>query len=161
MVIQCINETRSAMLGMQNSACLTTFLSAMLISLCHFWQLYFKADWLEIHFLSILSFPFDAFIFTSDENVLLLPGLHVQRSTRQQSLMKILSLREREVLKRMKKDPSTTVVASVCSTGATVIGSVNATEFWQRCTMPPSFLLLLSFKMDLAVPQLSALCPGS
>ena len=31
------------------------------------------------------------------------PGLHVQRSAGQQSLMKILSLRERQVLKQLKK----------------------------------------------------------
>ena len=40
---------------------------------CHFWQLYFKADWWEIHFLSTLSLPFYTFVFTSAENVLLLP----------------------------------------------------------------------------------------
>ena len=45
----------------------------------------------------------------------------------QQSLIKILSLKEREVLKQLKKDPSATVVASVRLTGATVAGSVNAT----------------------------------
>ena len=81
----------------------------------------------------------------------LLPGLHVGRSARQQNLMKILSLREREVFKAAQKDPSATVVAS--STGAAVEGSVNATEFWQRRIRPPSFLLLLSRKMDLAIPQ--------
>ena len=67
--------------------------------------------------------------------------------------MKILPLREREVLKQLKKDPSATVVAGVRSTGATVVGSVNATEFWQRRTRSPSFLLLLCRKMELAVPQ--------
>ena len=36
-------------------------------------------------------------------------------------------------IKVAEKDPSATVVASVSSTGATVVGSVNATElFWQR-----------------------------
>ena len=54
---------------------------------------------------------------------------------------------------KKKKDPSATVVASIRSTGATVVGSVNATEFWQRRTRSPSFLLLLSRKMDLAIPQ--------
>ena len=35
-------------------------------------------------------------------------------------------------IKAAEKDPSTTVVASIYLTGATVVGSVNATEFWQR-----------------------------
>ena len=56
-------------------------------------------------------------------------------------------------IKAAEKDPSATVVASVRSTGATVVGSVNATEFWQMRTRSPSFLLLLSRKMDLAIPQ--------
>ena len=56
-------------------------------------------------------------------------------------------------IKAAKKDPSATLVTSICSTGATVVGSINATEFWQRRTRPPSFLLLLSHKMDLAIPQ--------
>ena len=100
------------------------------------------------------SLPFYAvtsfflFFSTLAENMLLVPGLYVRRSAWQQSLVKILSLRERELLKQLKKDPSATVVA-----GATVVGSVNATEFWQRQTLTPSFLLLLSRKMDLAIPQ--------
>ena len=51
-------------------------------------------------------------------------------------------------IKAAQKDPSTTVVASVRSTGATVVGSVNVTEFWQWRTRPPSFLLL-QFHSDL------------
>ena len=43
----------------------------------------------------------------------------------------IIVERERTI-KPAEKDPSKTVVASVHSTGVTVIGSVNATEFWQR-----------------------------
>ena len=120
---------------------------------CHYRQLYFKADRSEIHFLCKLSLPFYTFVFTSAENMSLLPGLHVRRSTQKQSLMKILSLRERE--KAAEKDPSATVVASVCSTGVTVVGSTNAAEFWQRWTPPPSFSLLLSRRMDLAIPQWS------
>ena len=79
----------------KNSACLTTFLSAKCNTdwfKCHFWQLYFKAYWSEVHFLSKLSLPFYTFVFTAAEHVLFLHGLHVQRSTQQQSLMKILSL---------------------------------------------------------------------
>ena len=72
-----------------------------------------------IHFFSMLSFPFYAFVFTSAENMLLLPGLYVQRSARQQSLMKVLSLKKREVIKAAEKDPSATIVASICLTGAT------------------------------------------
>ena len=48
---------------------------------CHFRQLYSKADWSEIHFLCKLSLPFYAFIFTSPENMLLLPGLHMGTSS--------------------------------------------------------------------------------
>ena len=80
---------------------------------CHFQQLYSKADWLGIHFLSKLSLPFYTFVFTSAENMLLLPGLHMQRSAQQQCLMKILLMKEREVLKYLKKDPSATIVANV------------------------------------------------
>ena len=46
--------------------------------------------------------------------------------------MKILSLRKREVLKQLKKITRATVLASIHSTGVTVVGSVNVTEFWQR-----------------------------
>ena len=69
---------------------------------CHFRQLYFKADWSEI--LSC-QLPFYRFVFTSAENTTLLPGLHVRRKSRQQSLMKILSLGEREVLKQVRSSP--------------------------------------------------------
>ena len=91
---------------------------------------------------------------------LLLPGLHVQRSTRQRSLIKNIVEGERSI-KAAQKDPSATIVASICLTNATVVGSINATEFWQRQTRPPSFLLLLSCKMDLAIPQWSIFHPGS
>ena len=92
----------------------------------------------------------------------LLPGwlTCAKKRSAAKSQMKILPLREREVLKQLKKDPSATVVASVRPTGATVVGSVNATEFWQRRTRSPSFLLLLSRKMELAIPQWSTLRPG-
>ena len=56
-------------------------------------------------------------------------------------------------IKAAEKEPSATIVASVRSTGETVVGSVNATEFWQMQIWSPSFLLLLSRKMDLAIPQ--------
>ena len=72
---------------------------------CHFWQLYFKTNWSKIHILSKLSLPFYTFVFTSAEFFSLLPGLYMQKSTQQQSLIKILSLREREVLKQLKKIP--------------------------------------------------------
>ena len=68
--------------------------------------------------------------------------------------------RERSI-KEAEKNPSAAVVAGVRSTGATVVGSVNATEFWQRRTRSPSFLLLLSRKMELAIPQWSTLRPVS
>ena len=83
---------------------------------CHFWQLYFKADWLEIHFLFAPLFslqPKTCCLYRS--------GLHLWRSIWQQSLIKIL-WREREVLiiKAAEKDPSATIVASICSTGVSV-----------------------------------------
>ena len=55
-------------------------------------------------------------------------------------------------IKAAEKDPSANWEV-VHSTGAAVVGSINATAFWQRRTPPPSFLLLLSCKMDLAIPQ--------
>ena len=64
-------------------------------------------------------------------------------------------------IKAAEKDPSATVVACVRSAGAAAVGSVNATEFWQRRTRPPSFLPLLSCKMDRAIPQWSTLRRGS
>ena len=85
-----------------------------------------------------------------------LAGLHVRRCARQQNLRwKYYRWRRERRIKAAEKDPSATVVA-----GATVVGSVNATEFWQRQTLTPSFLLLLSRKMDLAIPQWSTLRPG-
>ena len=51
-------------------------------------------------------------------------------------------------IKAAQKDPSATVVTSIHSTDATVVGSVNVTEFWQWRTWPPSFLLL-QFHIDL------------
>ena len=64
-------------------------------------------------------------------------------------------------IKAAQKDPSATIAASICLTSATVVGSINATESWQRQTWPPSFLLLLSCKMDLAIPQWSIFHPCS
>ena len=72
----------------------------------------------------------------------------------------IIVERERSI-KAAEKDPSATVVTSVRSTDATVVGSVNATEFWQRRIRPPSFLLLFSRKTDLAIPSDQFLGPGS
>ena len=120
----------------------------------HFRQLYFKADWSEIHFLSKLSLPFYVSVFTSAENMSLLPGwlTRAKKRSAAKSDENITVDGERNI-KAAEKDPSAAVVASVRSTGATVVGSVNATEFWQRRTLIPSFLLLLSRKMDLAIPQ--------
>ena len=67
-----------------------------------------------------------------------LPGLYVRWSAQQHSLMKILLLRKREVLQQLKKITRATVLASIHSTGVTVVGSVNVTEFWQRGTQSPS-----------------------
>ena len=98
---------------------------------CHFRQLYFKADWSQIHFLSKLSFPFYAFVFTSAENTLLLPGLHVQWSARQQSLMKILSLREIAELLRSKNQEFT---AKWSEDTCTMILSENFQAHRHLCT---------------------------
>ena len=65
--------------------------------------MYFKADLLDSHFLSLPSLPFHIFVFTLAEIMSLLPGLCEWRSAQQQSLMEILSLKEREVLKLLKK----------------------------------------------------------
>ena len=121
---------------------------------CHFWQLYFKADWSEIHFLSMPLFSLwqKTCCFTS--------FTHVKKRSAAKSDINIIIEGERSI-KAAKKDSSATVVISIRSTGATVVGSVNVTELWQRWTLPPSFLLLLSHKMDLAVPQWSTLHPGS
>ena len=84
---------------------------------CHFWQLYFKADWSEINFLSMPLFSlwlktcrFTCFTRVkkrsaakSDENII----VEEERST-----------------KAAEKDTSAIVLASVCLTGATVVGSV-------------------------------------
>ena len=51
----------------------------------------------------MLSFPFYANVFTLAENMSLLPGLHVWRNAWRQSLIKILLLMDREVLKQLKK----------------------------------------------------------
>ena len=34
-------------------------------------------------------------------------------------------------IKAAEKDPTATVVAGICLTSVTVVGSVNATKFWQ------------------------------
>ena len=119
-----------------------------------FRQLYFKADWSEIHFLSKLSLPFYVSVFTSAEKNSLLPGwlTRAKKRSTAKSDENITVEGERNI-KAAEKDPNATVVASVRSTGATVVGSVNATEFWQRRTRSPSFLLLPSRKMELAIPQ--------
>ena len=108
----------------------------------------------------MLSFPFYPFVFTSAENASLLPGLYMRRSSRLQSNENIIT-EGQSGTKAAKKDPSATALTSIHLTGATVLGSINATEFWQRLTQFPSFLLLLSCKMDLAIPHWSTLRPGS
>jgi len=100
--------------------------------------LYFKADWLEIHFLSKLSLPFYVSVFTSAENMLLLPGWLTRAKKRSTAKSdENITVEGERSIKAAEKDPSATVVASVRSTGATVVGSVNATEFWQRRTLTP------------------------
>ena len=113
---------------MQNSACLTTFLSAMLIG----FNVISGSCISKLIGLKFASFISCHFLSKPPLSLLLGLQLHVQRSASQQNLMKILLLREREVIKAAEKDLSTTIVTSVHSTGATVVGSVNATEFWQR-----------------------------
>ena len=115
---------------MQNSACLTTFLSMMLNGLNVIssscipkrtgWEF---TSFLSCHFLSTPLFSLRLKICP------LLPGLHMQRSAQQQCLMKILSMREREVLKQLKKDPSATIVASIHLSGAIAVGSVMRLNF--------------------------------
>ena len=120
----------------------------------HFRQLHFKADWSEIHYLSKLSLPFYVSVFTSAEIFSLLPGWLTRAKKRSTAKSdENITVDGERGIKAAEKDPNATVVASVRSTGATVVGSVNATEFWQRRTRSPSFLLLLSRKMELAIPQ--------
>ena len=119
----------------------------------HFWQLYFKADWLEIHFLS-------ASLFSLQQKTCRFYLVYMCEEALGSKVIWNVVKGERNI-KAAEKDPSATVVASVHSTSPTPVGSVNATEFWQRWTQPPTFLLLLSHKMDLAIPEWSTLCPGS
>ena len=118
-------------------------------------MLYFNVDWSEIHFLSKLSLPVYVSVFISAEKKSLLPGWLTRAKKRSAAKsdenITVEGVRNIKADEKNKKDPSATVVASVHSTGATVVGSVNATEFWQRRTRSPSYLLLL--KMDLAIPQ--------
>ena len=118
---------------------------------CHFWQLYFKADWWEIHFLSTLSLPFYTFVFTSAERCCFYCTC-AKKCSAAKSDENIIA-EEKRSTKAAEKDTSATILASVFLTGVTVVGSVNATEFWQRQIWPPSFLRLLCRKMDLAIPQ--------
>ena len=90
---------------------------------------YFKADWSESHFLSTLSFPFTSLSFRLKTYRLYLA--YTCEEALGSKVTKMLPLREREAA-AAQKDSSATVVASVRSTGAAVVGGVNATEFWQR-----------------------------
>ena len=131
---------------------------------CHFWQLYFKADWWEIHFLSTLSLPFYTFVLTSAERCCFYCTC-AKKCSAAKSDENIIA-EEKRSTKAAEKDTSATILvllllASVFLTGVTVVGSINATEFWQRQIWPPSFLRLLCRKMDLAIPQWSTLHPGS
>ena len=56
---------------------------------------------------------------------------HVKKRSAAKTDKNIITEGERSI-KAAEKDSSATVVASICSTGATVVGSVNVTELWQR-----------------------------
>ena len=75
---------------------------------CHFRQLYFKADWSEIHFLSKLSLSSPLFTWFT----------RTKKCSAAKSGENIIVKEERS-FKSAEKNPSVTVVASVCSTGAT------------------------------------------
>ena len=110
---------------------------------CHFRQLYFKTEQLNIPFLFILPLPFRAFVPTSAENVSLLtglPGAKMHMAVMSDDNM-VETEREREVLKQLKKilaQPQS--LASIRLVLADVAACVGATEFWQRWrSQPPSF----------------------
>ena len=92
-------------------------------------------------FTSFLSLTFYTFVFTVVEKVTFTLLTCVKKHSAAKPDENVLIEGEGSI-KAAEKDPSTTIV-----------GSINATEFWQRRTRPPSFLLLLSCKMDLAIPQ--------
>ena len=96
----------------------------------HFWHLYFKADWSEIHFLATLSLPFYAlFSFQLKTCRFYLGGKKRLAVKSDENII----VEGESSIKAAEKDPSATVVTSVHLTGANVVGSVNATErFWQR-----------------------------
>ena len=78
---------------------------------CHFWQLYFKADWSEIHFLSKLSLPFYVSVFTSAENMSLLPGWLTRAKKRSAAKSdENITVEGERSIKAAEKDPSATVV---------------------------------------------------
>ena len=94
---------------------------------CHFGQLYFKADWSEIHFLSLPLFPLQL-------KTCCFYLAYTCKEALSSNLMKIVSLREggrerERSIKAAEKYPSATIAASMHLTGATVVDSVNATEF--------------------------------
>ena len=114
----------------------------------HLRQLSFRSDWLETHFLPTPLFSLQL----ETCHFYLAYIMHAKTHLAAKSDENIIVEGQRSI-KAAQKDPSTTVVASIRLTGATVVGSTNLTEFWQRRTQPPSFLLLLSHKMDVAIPQ--------
>ena len=126
-------------------------------------MLYFNVDWSEIHFLSKLSLPVYVSVFIAAGKKIAFTWLDYtcEEALGSKVWWKYYRWGRERSIKEAEKNPSAAVVAGVRSTGATVVGSVNATEFWQMRTRSPSFLLLLSRKMDLAIPQWSTLHPGS
>ena len=70
----------------------------------------------------------------------LLPGLHsyVKKCLPARSDENIIVEGEKSI-KAARKDPSATIVTSIRSTGAAVVGRVNATEFLHRRIQPLIF----------------------
>ena len=74
----------------------------------------------------LIGWKLTSFGFTSAENMSLLPGSAAKSDEN--------IIVEGESMKVAEKDPRAAVVASIHLTGATVVGGVNVTEFWQRRT---------------------------
>ena len=123
-----------------NSAFLTTFLSAMLIGLnVASGSCILKLIGQKFIFFLCLCFHF------SWKHVVFTWLTHAKKRSAAVWWKWYHWGRERErSIKAAEKYRSATIVASMHSTGATVVDSINATEFCLRQTQSPSFLLLLT-----------------
>ena len=127
-VIQRNSETRLARFRMQNSACPTTFLSAMLIGLnvvsssCISKQIGRKfTSFLRWHFLST---PWFLHQLKTCRVYLVYMSTEVLGS---KVWWKYYCWGRQKLLKHAEKDSSATIVASIRLAGVTIVGSINMT----------------------------------